>query len=86
MEKISYKGLTGHWTKYGGVRISAVLHQYERKENWYCQLCGEEEPFCLPPYKVKVSDIEEYINVCPICFASCEPVLHREYDGDNEKL
>lgn len=69
----SFKGLTGSWTKYGP-RHSIISSQH-RKEDWYCQLCGVFQPNIIAPMKIRLSDVDEYISVCWICFVDCKPTM-----------
>jgi hypothetical protein len=82
--KMSYKGLTGHWTKYGGYRMSLAANQKARVENWYCQICGREQPSLIPPMKIKIVNLDEYLNACSTCFVHCKPTLSMPYNGGNE--
>lgn len=77
----SYKGFTGQWSKYGGARqalIAVNQHQEDLITPWYCQSCGLEYPKVISPYKVQLAE-DEYIRVCPICFAESwkEKILSR---------
>jgi hypothetical protein len=65
----SYKGLTGHWTKWGGREFDLMDAQNEEKrDTWFCQCCGREFPIELSPYKVRVTDESGYIRICAICY------------------
>jgi hypothetical protein len=67
--KKSYKGLTGHWTKYGGALYTIYPNQWDRPEvEWICQSCAKEQPKELNPYLFEYPE-KEYIRVCSPCFA-----------------
>lgn len=62
----SYKGLTGHWTKYGKVynpidRQDAIVDQ-----EWVCSSCGKTQPSELTRYKFEYP-MGSYINICATC-------------------
>ena len=66
---ISYKGLTGHWTKYGGRVYDPIGRQDEDFSNWYCQSCHREMTEEMPPYMYEFPE-KEYIRVCAICVSN----------------
>lgn len=54
------------WSKWGGARnsISTLLVD----EDWYCQVCGEQETKDLPAYFVPYDDTQrDFIKVCSVC-------------------
>lgn len=68
------KGMTGHWSKYGGVIREVVITQYGVvgvDSEWACQSCGVMQPVDLTPYLWKHPDAEaetERLRVCAKCF------------------
>lgn len=71
----SYKGLTGHWTKYGGGR-EEVFKDKNIKE-WTCQSCGFLYPIQLSAYLYSFQTWG-HIRVCALCFSSdCTPLKER---------
>lgn len=73
--KVSYKGLTGHWTKWGGgVKGELIITQFgvlNVQTEWACQSCGKLQPIELSPFLYKHPDAEldsERIRVCAVCF------------------
>jgi hypothetical protein len=80
-EKISYKGLTGSWSKYGGGKKSLGVNQFERVyDEWVCQSCGCIEPKEITPYLIEWPK-GEYIRVCAICLAN-KCLILRTRTGD----
>lgn len=77
--KQSFKGLTGHWSKWGGARRDVYSGEGGTKlleEEWFCQTCGEKQPKELPPYLYLYN--LEYIRVCAVCFANhCQELFAR---------
>lgn len=76
---ISYKGITGQWTKWGGRRYGLVAdrHDSEVPNIWYCQSCNDPQPNDLSPFKFEYPE-GEYIRVCAICLSNgCEKLLER---------
>ena len=70
--KKSYKGLTGHWSKWGGARTGIATNQYGddiAQEDWNCQSCGKTHPKDMSPYLYQYPE-NEYIRVCGVCYAN----------------
>lgn len=61
---ISFKGLTGHWSKWGGGISDAVKKTLG--EEWYCQSCGSKQPKIIPPYLYKADD-DLILRICHVC-------------------
>lgn len=77
IEKKSYKGQTGFWTKWGGRRYSLADNQYGEVEDiWYCASCTQSQPKELSPYKFEYPE-GEYIRVCAQCFANACRSLYK---------
>ncbi len=78
VEKKSYKGLTGHWSKWGGRRMSVIESQNaEITDTWTCQSCGHEQPKEMSPMKYEYPE-NEYIRVCSVCyFTNCNTLFER---------
>lgn len=75
----SFKGLTGHWTKWGGRRYDLVADRQDSivPEIWSCQSCADQQPFEITPFKYEYPE-GEYIRVCAICYAdNCEKLFKR---------
>lgn len=89
IEKRSFKGMTGSWTKYGGRRYSVIENQKTlRNEEWACQSCALIFPAVITPYKYEYPE-GQYLNVCAVCFAEdCIRLMNRivqeEFWFDNE--
>lgn len=66
LASLSLKGLTGHWTKYGGNVHDIFERQNEEILNWYCQSCGGEQDKSLTPYYFEHPK-GEYIKICNTC-------------------
>lgn len=63
-----FKGLTGKHSKYGGsYQYNAISQQYGEATNWYCQVCGQEQPPLLSPHVVEVNRVG-FVKVCPMCY------------------
>lgn len=76
---ISFKGLTGGWTKWGGRRYELITDRQDSElaDVWNCQSCGTQQPKELNPYKYEYPE-KEYIRVCAECFANkCEKLKKR---------
>lgn len=74
---LSFKGLTGHWSKWGGNVQDVLSNQEETFEHWFCQSCTREMGKELPPYFYEFP-IGEYIRVCGICISeNCIQVRRR---------
>lgn len=69
-ETISYKGLTGGWTKWGGRRYGVLTDRQDSTlpDVWVCQSCSKDQPRGVPPYKYEYPE-GEYLRVCGICYA-----------------
>ena len=70
--KSHYKktGITGYWTKYGGVRRFATVNQYDDPyitDGWICQSCTRQQTKELPHYPFEYPE-GEFIRVCSDCF------------------
>lgn len=78
IEKKSYKGLTGQWSKWGGRRYGIADNQEEMVvPYWYCQSCHDEQPQALSPFKWEYPE-GEYIRVCASCYAEgCVRLIDR---------
>jgi len=73
--KPNQKGLTGHWSKWGGGFKDVVQEQVE--DTWRCQSCGKEHPHELPPLEYPLFT-GEYIRICPLCFLDdCKSLKER---------
>jgi len=58
------------WTKWGGGDHSLITHTDKEEEEWYCQVCGEEQNKVLPSYMIPVDyDQRDYVRVCASCKA-----------------
>lgn len=74
--KRSYKGVTGHWSKWGGRRMSVIESQNGGVDDfWRCQSCGDLQPEALSPYKYEFP-AGEFIRVCAPCIADHCTSLH----------
>ncbi len=68
------RGVTGHWSKYGGTIREVVITQFGVvgvEDEWACQSCGLLQPKDLSPYLYKHPDAEaqsERLRVCAVCF------------------
>lgn len=70
------KGLTGHWSKWGGRVYDVLDNQFtEVREYWYCQSCNQPIPVSLSPYKYEYPQ-GDYIRVCAVCLADGCRILH----------
>lgn len=69
LASISMKGLTGHWTKWGGNVHDVFERQGEEFTNWYCQSCNKELSRELKPYFYEYPK-GEYIRVCAVCVSN----------------
>lgn len=58
------EGLTGSWTKYGGMRYTVI--QSKVTNVWACQSCGKMESAAMSPYLWEALP-GEYIRVCALC-------------------
>lgn len=68
-------GLTGYWSKWGGVRQSVVKDEIETE--WFCQSCTSVFPVELTPYRYEYPQ-GEYIRVCAACLNNdCECLKKR---------
>lgn len=78
VEKKSYKGLTGHWSKWGGRRMSIIESQNAViDDTWVCQSCGHDQPKEISPFKFEYPE-HEYLRVCSICyFTNCNTLFER---------
>lgn len=63
---LSMKGLTGHWTKYGGNVVDPFESQNEEFKTWFCQSCNHEYSREMQPYFYEWPE-GEYIRVCAKC-------------------
>lgn len=66
LASISRKGLTGHWSKYGGNHHDIFESQNEDFSFWICQSCGREFNKEFKPYFYQWPE-GEYIRVCGKC-------------------
>ena len=66
LASISMKGLTGHWTKWGGNVRDVLESQNELFLNWFCQSCNRELGKDMSPFFYEWPE-GEYIRVCGIC-------------------
>lgn len=72
---VSYKGIIGKWTKYGGAANNFV--QADVGEEWACQSCGARHPKVLSPYRFEYPE-GEWIRVCATClFEECRALFNR---------
>lgn len=72
---VSYKGLTGGWSKWGGARAAALKEDIG--DHWNCQSCGVVSPRRLTPYLYDFG-YGEYLRVCAPCFANgCKRLKQR---------
>lgn len=63
---ISMKGLTGHWTKWGGNVVDVFESQNEDLSHWFCQSCNRRIEKDVTPYFYEWPE-GEYIRVCKDC-------------------
>jgi rubrerythrin len=79
---MSMKGKTGGWTKWGGRRYDLLDNQKGfNLDEWFCQSCGDRVPGIITPMKWKVAD-DEYVRVCPVCFAEgCMHLMERLFEN-----
>lgn len=66
LASISLKGLTGHWTKWGGNVHDVFSRQNEEITNWFCQSCNSEQDKEITPFFFEYPD-KEYIRICQSC-------------------
>lgn len=78
--KTKLKGLTGHWTKWGGSMSEVSVNQHGRvipQKEWACQSCGKAQPPQLTPYRYEYPP-NEYLRVCSVCFSDkCTELFKR---------
>ena len=60
------KGLTGHWSKWGGNRHDVFESQNEVFTEWYCQSCNRQLGAEMQPFFFEWPE-GEFIRVCGIC-------------------
>jgi hypothetical protein len=60
------KGLTGHWSKYGGNIVDVFESQHEEFLTWFCQSCKGEFNKEIKPFFYEWPE-GEYIRVCGSC-------------------
>ena len=77
-KKISYKGMTGFWTKWGGARESAFGSQHEvLPDVWACQSCSKDQPLALGASKYHLEGVG-WLNVCAACkHNGCRELIKR---------
>lgn len=63
---VSMKGLTGHWTKWGGNVVDPFESQNEEFNFWFCQSCNNQFGKEIQPYFYEWPE-GEYIRVCGKC-------------------
>lgn len=66
LASLSFKGLTGHWSKWGGNIQSVLTNQSETFDHWFCQSCRREMGKELQPYFYEFPK-GEYIRICAVC-------------------
>lgn len=76
LPSISLKGLTGHWTKYGGNVHDVFESQGEEFINWFCQSCNRELGREMQPYFYEYPT-KEYVRVCAVCISDDCIILKR---------
>jgi hypothetical protein len=59
---IEIKNLRKSWSKYGGIKLG--LEKIE--ENWFCQICRQEQPKQIEPFLFPMTD-REFLRICPSC-------------------
>ena len=55
---------SGKWSRYGGAVYGLVKEAIQ--DNWYCQVCGSENPKELKPFLFELFP-GEFVRVCSLC-------------------